>query len=99
VKRRAWVVAAVLLAIASVAALALLASTEVISSALRDPLVVFAAPGTTAWWFVLGGPFRNAPFSPAGIAFAAVANTVFWLLLLWAVVAAFHLIREKASAK
>jgi hypothetical protein len=35
----------------------------------------------------LGGPFRSAPSSSAGIAFAAVANAALWLLVLLFVVA------------
>jgi len=85
--RHRWLLAAVLLAIASVAALILLASGEVIPSAIRDPMLGFVHPGTTVWWLVLGGPFRSAPSSPTGIAFAAATNTALWLALLWLVVA------------
>jgi hypothetical protein len=87
VTRQWWLLAAAVLAIASVAALALLASAEVIPSVIRDPLLGFVHPGTTVWWLVLGGPFRSAPFSPTGIAFAAATNTALWLLVLWLTVA------------
>lgn len=74
------------LAIASAAALALLGSGRVIPSVVRNPLFDFVQSGVTVWWFVLGGPFRSAPSSPAGIAFAA-ANAALWLLVLLFVVA------------
>jgi hypothetical protein len=40
-------------------------------------------PGVAIWWLVLGGPFRSAPSSLPGIAFAVAANAAFWLLVLW----------------
>lgn len=83
VTRRWWLLAAGVLAIASAAALALLASGEVIPSVVRDPLFTFVQPGVTVWWFVLGGPFRAAPFSATGIVFAAVTNAALWSLVLW----------------
>lgn len=81
VARRRWLLAAAVLAIASAAALARLASLAVIPSVVRNPLVDFVQPGVTVWWFVLGGPFRSAPSSPSGIAFAAAANAAVWLLV------------------
>jgi hypothetical protein len=78
-----WLFAVAVLAIASAAALALLASGEVIASAVRDPLSNFVQPGVTVWWLVLGGPFRAAPVSAAGIAFAAGSNAALWSLVLW----------------
>jgi len=54
---------------------------------IRNPISAFAQPGTTVWWFVLGGPFQYGPHSPGGIAFAVVANAAFWLSVLWLFVA------------
>jgi hypothetical protein len=98
VVRRWWLLATTLLAIASVAALALLASAEIIPSVVRDPLLGFVHPGTTVWWLVLGGPFRSAPSSPTGIAFAATANTALWLLVLWLAVVIGRAIRRMLAA-
>ena len=80
---RRWFFAAAVLAIVSAAALTLLASGQIIPSALRDPLFIFVQPGVTLWWFALSGPFGTAPFSAAGIAFAAGANAALWSLVLW----------------
>jgi hypothetical protein len=99
VMRRWWFLAATLLAIASVAALALLASAEVIPSVVRDPLLGFVHPGTTVWWLVLGGPFRSVPSSPAGIAFAATTNTALWLLVPWLAMVIGRAIRRMLAAK
>jgi hypothetical protein len=77
-----WFLAAAVLTIASAAVLVLFASAEVVPSVVRNPLSDFVQPGVTVWWFVLGGPFRYAPSSPAGIAFAAAANAALWLLVL-----------------
>jgi hypothetical protein len=85
ITRWRWLIAAAVLAIASAGALALLASGKVIPSVVRNPLFDFVQPGVTIWWFVLGGPFRSAPSSATGIAFAAVTNAAFWLLVLWLV--------------
>jgi hypothetical protein len=85
--RRFWFLAAVVLAIASGAALTLLASGQVIPSVVRNPVSDFVQPGVTVWWFVLGGPFSYAPSSVTGIAFARVANAALWLLVLWFAVA------------
>jgi hypothetical protein len=90
-----WLLAATLLAIASGAALAFLGSGEVIPSVVRDPLLGFVHPGTTMWWLVLGGPFRSAPSSLAGIAFAGAANAALWLLVLWLVVAIGRAVRRR----
>jgi hypothetical protein len=67
---------------ASVATLELLASARVIPSLLREPLSDFVQPGITVWWLVLGGPFQTAPSSLGGIAFGAIANTAFWLIVV-----------------
>lgn len=92
--RRWWIFTATALAIASAAALALLGSGRVIPSVVRNPLFDFVQPGVTLWWFVLGGPFRSAPSSPAGIAFAAAANAALWLLVLLFVVAVVRAVRR-----
>ena len=96
--RRWWLLATTLLAIASVAALAFLASAEIIPSVVRDPLLGFVHPGTTVWWLVLGGPFRSSPSSPTGIAFAATTNTALWLLVLWLAVVIGRAIRRMLAA-
>jgi hypothetical protein len=93
-----WLLAAAILAMASVAVLASLASGELIPSVVRDPLVAFVQPGVTVWWLVLGGPFRSAPSSPTGIAFAAATNTLLYLLVLWLAVAVARLVRRMLSA-
>ena len=96
--RRWWLIATAVLAIASAIVLALLASAATIPSAVRDPLSEFVQPGVTIWWFVLGGPFRSAPSSLGGIAFAAAANTLLWLLVLWFAVAIVHALRRMFAA-
>ena len=83
VARRVWLVVAAALVGVSAAVLAWLASGSVIASWIRDPLSTFVQPGVTIWWFVLGGPFRSAPYSATGIAFAAATNALFWLLVVW----------------
>ena len=83
VRRRWRIVAAVVLALASAAALAVLVTAESLPSVARNPLLAFVQPGVTAWWLVLGGPFRSGPTSPSGIAFAAAANAALWWLVLW----------------
>src|SRR6266568_3609933 len=96
--RRCWLLTAAVLVTASAAALALLASGEVMPSVLTNPLFDFVEPGITVWWFVLGGPFRSAPSTPTGIAFAAAANAALWLLLVLFVVAVVRVIRRLVVA-
>jgi hypothetical protein len=93
-----WVLAAGFLAMASVAALASVVSGALIPSLVRDPLLEFVQPGITVWWLVLGGPFRSVPSSPTGIAFAAAANTLLYLLVLWLAVAGARVVRRMLSA-
>jgi hypothetical protein len=93
-----WLLLAAVLAIASAAALALLVSPGVIPSIVLDPLSDFVQPGVTVWWFVLGGPFRNAPSSSAGIAFAAATNAVAWVLMLRLLVIIVGLVRRMVGA-
>lgn len=76
----------------------LLSSGGVIPSVARNPVSDFVQPGVTVWWFVLGGPFRVAPSSVSGIAFAAVTNTVLWLAAIWFVVALYGLIQRRLTA-
>ena len=83
VSLRFWLLAAAMLATASAAILALLASGVSIPSLVRNPLSDFVQPGISIWWLVLGGPFRTIPYSAWGIAFAAAANAASWLLALW----------------
>ncbi len=84
--------------VGSAAVLAWLASGDVIASNVRNPLSTFVEPGVTIWWVVLGGPFRTAPASLSGIAFAAVANAAFWLFCLWAVAALYAAIRRRLAS-
>ena len=94
-----FVLAAPVLAIASAAALALLASTEVIPSAVKNPLYGFVSPGAFVWWLAQGSLFgAAAPSSPTGIAFAAAINGAFWLLVLWFVVVVVRAVRRMFSA-
>lgn len=98
VKRRSWFLAVAVLAIVSAASLTALDSAETIPSVIRNPLSDFVEPGVTVWWFVLGGPFRSAPSSPTGIAFAAAANAALWLLVVWFVVTVVRVIRRLLAA-
>ena len=95
---RLLLLVAVALAVASAAGLALISSGGVLPSVVRNPLSDFVQPGVTVWWFVLGGPFRVAPSSAAGIAFAAVANAVLWLVAIWVVVALYGLVQRSLTA-
>ena len=94
---RRWLIAAAIVAMGSAGALAWLASGEVIPSVVRDRLVDVVQPGVTVWWFVLAGPFRSAPSSPTGIAFAAAANTACWLLVLWFAVTVVRAVRRRLA--
>ena len=97
--RRSWFLAAAVLAVVSGAALALLVSPEVTPAVLRNPLSDFAQPGVTVWWLVLGGPFRSAPSSPSGIAFAAAANAALWSLVLLFVVVVVRILRRMLATR
>jgi hypothetical protein len=83
------------LALCSGAVLGWFASGDVIPSVVRNPLSVFVEPGVTLWWLVLGGPFRTAPSSLGGMAFAVAANAAFWLFCLWALAALYAAIRRR----
>lgn len=83
---RWWLLVGLGVATVSAVFLALLSSAWVIPSIVRDPLSGFVQPGVTVWWFVLAGPFRSAPSSPASIAFAAILNAMLWLSAIWLVV-------------
>ena|SRR5437016_10319038 len=96
--RRDLLVVAVALAIASAAALAVLASGSVIPSVVRNPLSDFVQPGVTVWWLVLGGPFRVAPSSLGGIAFTVVANAAFWSVALWLALALYRLVQRRLAS-
>jgi hypothetical protein len=97
--RRWWLVAVVVLAIASASALALLGSATVMPSAFRNPLSRFVEPGVAVWWLVLGGPFRSVPSSASGIALAAAANAALWSLVLWFVVAVVRAVRHLTKSR
>ena len=96
--RRWWLLGSAVLAIVSGAVLSLLASRVVIPSIFRGPLSDFVQPGISIWWLTLGGPFRTIPFSASGIAFAAVANTVLWLLVCLLVASIVRAIRGMLAA-
>ena len=97
--RRWWFLAAAVLAIASAAGLALLASRAVIPSLIRGPLSDFVQPGIAVWWLALGGPFRTVPHSASGIAFAAAANAALWMLVLWFGAVIARAIQNRFAAK
>jgi hypothetical protein len=84
--RRWCLLAGAALTLASAAAVGLLGAQTAMPSVFRNPLHDFVEPGVAIWWLVLGGPFRSAPSSLPGIAFAAAANAAFWLPVLWLVV-------------
>ena len=88
--------AGVVLLVTSTSGLIILTSGESMPSSIRDPLFTFVQPGVSVWWLVLGGPFRTNPSSPAGIAFAAMANTGWWILVLWFIVAIVRRLRRWA---
>jgi len=88
--------AGVVLLVTSTSGLIILTSGETIPSSIRDPLFTFVQPGVSVWWLVLGGPFRTNPSSPTGIAFAAMANTGWWILVLWLIVAIVRRLRRWA---
>ena len=97
-RARWWFLATLVLAAASAAALALLSSSRVTPSALRDPLSGFVQPGITVWWFVLGGPFRSVPATISGIAFTALVNELSWLVALWLVLFTLRMLHRKMVA-
>ncbi len=83
------------LALASGAAMLVMAQSTGLPSLLRDPLEHFVAPGTAVWWLVLGGPFRVSPSTAGGIAFAAAANGSLWLLPAAPVIAVVNRLRAR----
>ena len=89
---------AVTLAIAGAAILGWLNRAPDIPSMVRDPISAFVQPGVTVWWLILGGPFRTVPYSAGGIAFAAAANALLWLLVMRIVAAVYGLVRRKLAA-
>ena len=92
--RSTGLLAAVALFIASASALALRASTGVLPSALAGIVSAFVQPGVAAWWFAFPSLFQATPGSLAGIAFAAAANALLWLLLAGALGALLRRIRR-----
>ena len=97
-KQRRWLLVAVVLATASTVALWVLKLRAAIPSTIGEALDDFVQPGTAIWWLVLGGPFRSMPSSPGGIAFAAVTNAMFWVLLCWLAALALRVIRRITRA-
>ncbi|MGH7488834.1 MAG: hypothetical protein ACREMY_25015, partial [bacterium] len=81
-------------AAASAGGLLFIGTGEIIPSAVRNPIASFVDPGVSLWWFVLGGPFQSSPRSGGGIAFAAIANAILWLLPLWLLVAVIRRLRR-----
>ena len=96
--RTGWAALAAVLALMSGVALALIASTASIPSAVRHPLWDFVQPGTTLWWLTSGGAFRVAPTSPAEIAFAAVTSAALWLASFWLLLAMYRAARRFIGA-
>jgi hypothetical protein len=92
--KRRWFYLAAVLALASGVALVLLDPGLTLPSAVRNPVSDFVGPGVATWWLVLGGPFRSAPSSPGGIAFAAAANAVLWLAAVWLAAAIMRMVRR-----
>ena len=95
---RLWfMLAAPALAVASLAALVLLVSGETMPSAVSGPFAIFAEPGVSMWWLLLGGLFNHYPTSMSGMAFAAMANAAFWLALFGMVVVLVNAARRLAT--
>jgi len=96
---RLWLLLmACVLAIASAGGFLLLSSGEIVPSSIRNPITTFVSPGVSLWWFVLGGPFQSAPHTRGGIAFAAIANAILWLVPLWLVLIVIRRIRQISKA-
>lgn len=92
---RLWLLlVACALAIASAGGLLLLNSSESLGSSMGSPVAAFVSPGVSLWWFVLGGPFQSAPHTGGGIAFAAIANAILWLVPLWLILIVIRRIRQ-----
>jgi lipoprotein signal peptidase len=93
-----WIFVVIVAAVASALIQALLNSAQVLPSLIRDPLSAFVRPGVTVWWFALGGPFRTAPSSATGIAFASLSNSVVWLLVIRLLIVIIRAIRTMLSS-
>jgi hypothetical protein len=89
-----WSALALILAATSAVALTLIGLPELLPSYLREPLWTYVQPGTAAWWFAWGGPFRSGPTSVGGMAFAALANAGSWSALIWLGVAIVRIARR-----
>jgi hypothetical protein len=96
-KHLLWLLVACLLVAGSAGAMLFINSGRIIVSVIRNPLAEFVEPGVSLWWFVLGGPFQSRPTSGGGIAFAAIANGIMWLLLVWLMVVVFRRVRRRRS--
>jgi len=96
---RLWLLlAACVLALASASGLLLLSSGKIVPSLMRNPIATFVSPGESLWWFVLGGPFQSAHRTAGGIAFAAIANAILWLVPLSLVLIFIRRIRQNSAA-
>jgi len=80
-RRRRWVLLAALLFVASALSYPWLLSASG-PSWLRESIWRFVDPGDAIWWLTLGGPFQSHPQSFIGVAWAAVANALFWLAII-----------------
>jgi len=89
-----WLLVACLLVAVSAGGMLFINSGKIIASAIRNPIASFVEPGVSLWWVVLGGPFQSSPSSGGGIAFAAIANGILWLLPLWLVVVVLRRVRH-----
>jgi hypothetical protein len=97
VTRRWYSVAAPVMAVASLAIMVMRESNRMVPSVVRDPLVKFVEPGVAVWWLAFGNMFQGSPSSRSGMALAALANSAFWLFIIWFLVAAVKFIRRKVS--
>jgi hypothetical protein len=79
--RRWLALVALVIAIASSVALAMLQGPDIMSLH-RTALNVFIQPGVIVWWLVLAGPYQFAPMTLTGYAAIVVANTGCWLLAM-----------------
>jgi hypothetical protein len=95
VTRLWYVMAAPVLAVASLAIVVMRESNKMVPSIVRDPLIKFVEPGVAVWWLGLGKLFQASPSSPGGMAFAAIANALFWLLAFWLLLVAVKFVRMK----
>jgi len=99
VTRLWYVIATPVLTVTSLAIVIMRESTRMIPSIVRDPLANFVDPGVTVWWLAMGTIFRSFPSSPGEMAFAALANTAFWLFAFWLLVVAARFLHRRCKRK